>query len=92
MNSRSENLLNTTPSVEGFPDEDIKIVSSFDDMYLDMLLLKGIYGYGWENPTSIQERVIVPMKEGRDIVAQAQSGKGKTRDSFSNTRVSHADL
>lgn len=64
MNSRNDNSLNTTPSVEGFPDEDIKIVSSFDDMYLDMLLLQGIYGYGWENPTSIQERVIVPMKEG----------------------------
>jgi len=90
MNSRSDNLLNTTPSVEGFPDEDIKIVSSFDDMYLDMLLLKGIYGYGWENPTSIQERVIVPMKEGRDIVAQAQSGKGKT-GAFAVASLSIAD-
>jgi translation initiation factor 4A len=75
MISRDEN--NNTLS-EGFPDEDIQIVSSFDDMNLPMLLLKGIYGYGWERPTPIQERVIVPMIEGRDIVAQAQSGKGKT--------------
>lgn len=75
MISRDENK-NTLS--EGFPDEDIQIVSSFDDMNLPMLLLKGIYGYGWERPTPIQERVIVPMIEGRDIVAQAQSGKGKT--------------
>jgi len=82
MSSRDANLqtsrsISELPS-EGFPDEDVKIVSSFDDMFLDMLLLKGIYGYGWEQPTAIQQRVIMPMKDGRDIVAQAQSGKGKT--------------
>eukprot|EP00493_Phyllostaurus_siculus_P023886 UN24223 len=68
----------TSSSTEGFSDENTKVFSSFDDMHLDMMLLKGIYGYGWENPTTIQQRVVVPMKDGRDIVAQAQSGKGKT--------------
>jgi len=82
MSSRDANLptsrSNSELPSEGFPDEDVQIVSSFDDMYLDMLLLKGIYGYGWEEPTAIQQRIIMPMKDGRDIVAQAQSGKGKT--------------
>lgn len=82
MSSRDANLQPSPSNWElpskGFPDEDVQIVSSFDDMSLDMLLLKGIYGYGWEEPTAIQQRVIMPMKDGRDIVAQAQSGKGKT--------------
>jgi len=82
MSSRNANLptsrSNSELPSEGFPDESVQIVSSFDDMYLDMLLLKGIYGYGWEEPTAIQQRIIMPMKDGRDIVAQAQSGKGKT--------------
>jgi translation initiation factor 4A len=76
MISRNENK--STPSTEGFPDEDSQIVKSFDDMMLPTEVLKGIYRYGWEQPTSIQERVVIPMKDGRDIVAQAQSGKGKT--------------
>jgi len=78
MSSRGPKTNTSSSTMDGFPDENTKVFSSFDDMHLPMLLLKGIYGYGWENPTTIQERVIVPMKDGRDIVAQAQSGKGKT--------------
>lgn len=52
--------------------------TSFDDMGLPDNLLRGIYGYGFEKPSKIQERGIVPIREGRDILAQAQSGTGKT--------------
>lgn len=38
----------------------------------------GIYAYGYENPSSIQQRAILPITEGRDVLAQAQSGTGKT--------------
>ena len=41
-------------------------------------LLKGIYAYGFEKPSAIQQRAIMPMKEGRDVIAQSQSGTGKT--------------
>jgi superfamily II DNA/RNA helicase len=41
-------------------------------------LLKGIYAYGFEKPSAIQARAIMPMKEGRDVIAQSQSGTGKT--------------
>jgi len=41
-------------------------------------LLRGIYAYGYERPSPIQSRAIVPFLSGRDIIAQAQSGTGKT--------------
>ena len=47
-------------------------------MGLKELLLRGIYAYGFEKPSSIQQRGIVPCIRGRDVIAQAQSGTGKT--------------
>ncbi|MTV47195.1 DEAD/DEAH box helicase, partial [Streptococcus pneumoniae] len=41
-------------------------------------LLRGIYSYGFEVPSKIQQLAIVPIKEKMDILAQAQSGTGKT--------------
>jgi translation initiation factor 4A len=51
---------------------------SFDDMNLNEKLLRGIYAYGFERPSSIQTRGIVPLSLGYDIIAQSQSGTGKT--------------
>ncbi|KAJ1958369.1 translation initiation factor eIF4A [Linderina pennispora] len=53
-------------------------VNSFDDMNLDDDLLRGIYAYGFERPSAIQQRAIVPVLKGHDVIAQAQSGTGKT--------------
>lgn len=47
-------------------------------MGLRLDLLRGIYAHGFENPSEIQSKVIVPIISGRDIIAQAQSGTGKT--------------
>jgi len=55
-----------------------KVVESFDEMGLKEELLRGIYGYGFEKPSAIQQRGIVPVLEGHDTIAQAQSGTGKT--------------
>lgn len=55
-----------------------KLLSSFDDMNLKDKLLRGIYGYGFEKPSLIQSKAIVLMAEGHDIIAQSQSGTGKT--------------
>lgn len=57
---------------------DVRLYESFDLMELPDNLLRGIYGYGFERPSLIQQKAIVPIKEGRDILAQAQSGTGKT--------------
>ena len=57
---------------------DVHIVQSFDDMPLHQSLLRGIYSYGFEKPSAIQQRAIVPFIQGGDLIAQAQSGTGKT--------------
>jgi len=54
------------------------VVQSFDDMSLKDLLLRGIYAYGFEKPSKIQQRGIMPILAGHDTIAQAQSGTGKT--------------
>ncbi|KAL7581047.1 hypothetical protein ACA910_005851 [Epithemia clementina (nom. ined.)] len=47
-------------------------------MQLKPDLLKGIYAYGFEKPSAIQQRAIRPIVRGRDVIAQSQSGTGKT--------------
>lgn len=47
-------------------------------MNLKEVLLRGIYGYGFERPSAIQQRAIVPITSDHDVIAQAQSGTGKT--------------
>ncbi|KAJ2384800.1 Eukaryotic initiation factor 4A-III, partial [Coemansia sp. RSA 2559] len=56
----------------------IKVVSSFDRMGLKEDLLRGIYAYNFEKPSAIQQRAIMPIISGNDVIAQAQSGTGKT--------------
>lgn len=51
-----------------------EIVDNFDDMSLKEPLLRGIYAYGFEKPSAIQQRAIIPCIKGRDVIAQAQSG------------------
>jgi len=56
----------------------IETFCSFDDMSLMEKLLRGIYAYGFEKPSIIQQKAIVPFARGYDVIAQAQSGTGKT--------------
>jgi translation initiation factor 4A len=58
--------------------EAIDSFTSFDEMKLKEALLRGVYAYGFENPSVVQQQAIVPFSSGRDILAQAQSGTGKT--------------
>jgi len=50
-------------------------VESFDSMDLRDDLLRGIYAYGFEKPSAIQQRAVKPVLMGRDVIAQAQSGE-----------------
>jgi len=65
-------------NVEFETSEEIDIVPTFDKMGLNSDLLRGIYSYGFEKPSAIQQRAIKQVVRGRDIIAQAQSGTGKT--------------
>merc|ERR1739844_729071 len=58
--------------------EEYPVFESFDDYALDENLLRGIYSYGFEKPSAIQQRAIQPILDGRDMIGQAQSGTGKT--------------
>ncbi|KAJ5572756.1 ATP-dependent RNA helicase eIF4A [Penicillium hetheringtonii] len=55
-----------------------EITDSFDSMDLKPELLRGVYAYGFERPSAIQQRAIMPIIKGNDVIAQAQSGTGKT--------------
>ncbi|KAG0556480.1 hypothetical protein M758_11G055100 [Ceratodon purpureus] len=56
----------------------VEVISSFDQMGIREDLLRGIYAYGFEKPSAIQQRAVMPIISGRDAIAQAQSGTGKT--------------
>jgi translation initiation factor 4A len=58
--------------------DEYPVVDSFDDLDLQEGLLRGIYSYGFEKPSAIQQRAIRPVIDGRDTIGQAQSGTGKT--------------
>merc|ERR1711920_1086187 len=64
--------------VEFETSEDVEVIQSFDQLKLREDLVRGIYAYGFEKPTAIQQRAIKPICKGRDVIAQAQSGTGKT--------------
>jgi len=53
-------------------------VETFEDLGLSKSLLRGVYGYNYEYPTDIQQKAILPITKGLDVIAQAHSGSGKT--------------
>eukprot|EP01121_Diplochlamys_sp_Union-15-3_P022014 TRINITY_DN923_c0_g2_i1.p1 TRINITY_DN923_c0_g2~~TRINITY_DN923_c0_g2_i1.p1 ORF type:complete len:402 (+),score=81.81 TRINITY_DN923_c0_g2_i1:79-1284(+) len=92
MSTQKVNNNNNNNSVEDIKeDEKIEIYDSFDDMNLKENLLRGIYGHGFEKPSAIQQKAIVPFSKGRDLIAQAQSGTGKTA-AFSVGMLQQIDL
>lgn len=66
-------------------------IRNWDDMDLKHELLRGIYAYGFEIPSEIQKKAILPIIKGKDVIAQAQSGSGKT-GSFSIGILQKIDL
>ncbi|UKJ88173.1 eukaryotic translation initiation factor [Theileria orientalis] len=58
--------------------EDYGLVESFEDLGLKEDILKGIFAYGFDRPSAVQQRAIKPILDGRDVIIQSQSGTGKT--------------
>jgi len=52
--------------------------NEFEDFCLKRELLMGIFEKGWEKPSPIQEASIPIALSGRDILARAKNGTGKT--------------
>jgi translation initiation factor 4A len=76
----TENIVNESSNNEGTEEilDPSYIINSWDDLDLSRNILRGIYAYGFEKPSPIQQKAIKPIISGKDIIAQAQSGTGKT--------------
>ena len=51
---------------------------AWEDLNLNINVLRGVFNYGFEAPSNIQKNAIPVILQGKDIIAQAQSGCGKT--------------
>ncbi len=73
-------LVNYEGDIPDQPGEKCEIVSykSFNDMKLGDHLLKSIYNYGFQNPSSVQQKAIRVVCDGYNCEIQAHSGSGKT--------------
>jgi len=58
--------------------EEIDIKPTWESMDLKEELLRGIFCYGFDKPSAVQQRAIIPIIQGRDVIVQSQSGTGKT--------------
>ena len=67
-----------TSEMSDTKNDELKVYETFDEMNLTETLTRGIYNYGFEQPSKIQQVAIVPMSKHTDILAQSQSGTGKT--------------
>lgn len=72
MTEEMEENLNTIEDYEEFK------IKSWDEIDMNPNILRGIFAHGFEKPSPIQEKAIMPIIKGRDLIAQAQSGTGKT--------------
>lgn len=85
--SLEKDKLDSSSDLENYYDE----INNWDDLDINKDLLRGIYAYGFEKPSPIQKKAIKPIMERRDLIAQAQSGTGKT-GTFSIGALSLVDI
>ncbi|KAI4468446.1 atp-dependent rna helicase dbp3 [Holotrichia oblita] len=90
-NRSSTTALEDLSNVEFETSEDVEVIDKFKNMSLREELMRGIFAYGFEKPSAIQQRAIKPVIKGRDVIAQAQSGTGKTA-TFSIAILQSLDL
>jgi ATP-dependent RNA helicase DDX56/DBP9 len=64
---------NPAPEVEAQKDD-----TTFGGLGLDSRLLQGISKHNFHNPTLVQSKAIPLVLEGRDVLARAKTGSGKT--------------
>jgi len=74
----SENINIVNDPIPQDSETPITTYTTWDELEIDEDLLRGIYAYGFEKPSPIQGKAIAPIKLEKDVIAQAQSGTGKT--------------
>ena len=80
MADKSEKIqeMSKQPYINDHGTEIVSNVKKWDDIPLSHDILRGIYSHGFEFPSPIQSKGILPIIEGKDMIAQSQSGTGKT--------------
>ena len=74
MNSEIETVIESNGEVI---DTSIEI-TNWDELGISNEILRGIYGHGFEVQSPIKKKAIMPLIQKKDIIAQSQSGTGKT--------------
>jgi len=77
-NNKLKVVRNAPVKEEPDEDDDISTFNDFSQFITKENLLRGIYAYGFNKPSKIQALAITPMKNKKDVIAQSQSGTGKT--------------
>ena len=77
MSTENENTVSDI-SEELVFDSTEHVIHNWEELEIEPKILRGIFAHGFEKPSPIQQRAIKPVIEGRDVIAQAQSGTGKT--------------
>lgn len=77
-NANANANANTDTNTNAEEETPVQIFNNWDDLELPPNLLRGIYAHGFEKPSPIQSKSINPILQGHDLIAQAQSGTGKT--------------
>ena len=83
ITNMTDTMPSTTPKTSEDENDNIVVnenhpIEEWNDLEMNPEVLRGIYSYGFENPSPIQKKGIKPMLNKRDVIAQAQSGTGKT--------------
>ena len=65
-------------SLETIQNDESNSIENWEELECNIDIIRGIYSYGFEKPSAIQKKSIKPIINGQDIIAQAQSGTGKT--------------
>jgi translation initiation factor 4A len=80
QNAQESNMSALDNSSSSSNADKIVAFEKWDDDVFDInpKVLRGIYSHGFEEPSPIQKKAIIPMTKGYDIIGQAQSGTGKT--------------
>ena len=76
-----EKEMETEPKTEtetNKEEDELPSIEEWDDLEIDENLFRGIFLMGFEKPSIIQQKAILPILQKRDVIAQAQSGTGKT--------------
>lgn len=75
----SSHLNESREQEEGKEEEDpIAEFTEWEHLDISSGLLRGIFSAGFEKPSPVQGKAIIPILNGQDVSVQAQSGTGKT--------------